>query len=93
MNLEISINTLELIQVEKLNIELFVILLAIYKEDNEFMETFSQNMKSISAGIVLQRLFRQGYIVISNKTNESIYELTEKGLNFIKLTENQNETK
>ena len=89
MNLEISINTLELIQVEKLNIELFVILLAIYKEDNEFMETFSQNMKSISAGIVLQRLFRQGYIVISNKTNESIYELTEKGLNFIKLTENQ----
>jgi len=89
MNLEISINTLELIQVEKLNIELFVILLAISKEDNEFMETFSQNMKSISAGIVLQRLFRQGYIVISNKTNESIYELTEKGLNFIKLTENQ----
>ena len=88
MNLEISINTLELIQAEKLNIELFVILLAIYKEDNEFMETFSQNMKSISAGIVLQRLFRQGYIVISNKTNESIYELTEKGLNFIKLTEN-----
>lgn len=88
MTIEINQEKLLLIQEEKLKLEEYFILLCLFKEEQSLLGVFDQNLKSVEVALHYQKLFRTGYIVLSNENTEDLYQLTKKGYEFINKIEN-----
>lgn len=90
MNLEINENILYILTEGQLDITDFFILMALKENHIELLDILDGNMKREEITVLhYQKLFRRGYIKLSNAIDEQMFELTENGIKLLETIKNQ----